>query len=43
KMDKDDAFNYIKSFVKRKNLEEKCSVINEYANVNKYTVEYTEV
>ncbi|AGB20275.1 two-component system regulatory protein YycI [Thermoanaerobacterium thermosaccharolyticum] len=43
KMDKDDAFNYIKSFVKRKNLEEKYSVINEYANGNKYTVEYTEV
>ena|GEM_PF-1743388 len=43
KMDKDEAFNYIKSFVKSKNLEEKYSVINEYADGNKYTVEYTEV
>ncbi|WKV07539.1 two-component system regulatory protein YycI [Thermoanaerobacterium sp. CMT5567-10] len=43
KMDKDDAFNYIKSFVKSKNLEEKYSVVNEYADGNKYTVEYTEV
>lgn len=43
KMNKDEAFNYIKSFVKSKNLYEKYSVVNESSDTNKYTVEYTEV
>lgn len=42
-MDKDEAFKYIKSFVKNKNLDEKYSVVSEVYDAYKYTVEYTEV
>ncbi|SNX53716.1 two-component system regulatory protein YycI [Thermoanaerobacterium sp. RBIITD] len=42
-MDKDTAFDYIKSFVKENNLIEKYSVANATYDGNKYTVEYTEI
>lgn len=42
KMDSSEAFDYIRSFVKDKKLQEEYSVLNQHTDGDKYIVEYTE-